>query len=243
MVAMAITTIIVTILVSITAISLDAWNRSRAEIRASRQAKTMVDTMARDFEAMVTRRGNAFEWLAAKASLPCRANPQRLQSSNARTLFLHQRHRPLQGKIGGDGSRAATRSRRSSKFAGNNVILNTPTGSGKSLVALALHFRAICQNRRSYYTVPIKALANEKFLSLCRIFGPENVGMITGDATVNPGAPVICCTAEILANWRCAKAPARVDDVIMDEFHYYSDARAASPGRCRCSRCRRRGFC
>ena len=85
-------------------------------------------------------------------------------------------------------------------FAGNNVILNTPTGSGKSLVALALHFKAICQNRRSYYTVPIKALANEKFLSLCHVFGPERVGMITGDATVNPGAPVICCTAEILAN-------------------------------------------
>jgi superfamily II RNA helicase len=110
-------------------------------------------------------------------------------------------------------------------FSGNNVILNTPTGSGKSLVALALHFRAICQKRRSYYTVPIKALANEKFLSLCGIFGPENVGMITGDATVNPGAPVICCTAEILANMALREgARARVDDVIMDEFHYYSDA-------------------
>ncbi len=110
-------------------------------------------------------------------------------------------------------------------FAGNNVILNTPTGSGKSLVALALHFRAICLDRRSYYTVPIKALANEKFLSLCRVFGPEKVGMITGDATVNPGAPVICCTAEILANLALREgAGARVDDVIMDEFHYYSDS-------------------
>ncbi len=110
-------------------------------------------------------------------------------------------------------------------FSGNNVILNTPTGSGKSLVALALHFRAICQKRRSYYTVPIKALANEKFLSLCHVFGPENVGMITGDATVNPGAPVICCTAEILANLALREGErARVDDVIMDEFHYYSDA-------------------
>ena len=109
-------------------------------------------------------------------------------------------------------------------FAGNNVILNTPTGSGKSLVALALHFKAICQKRRSYYTVPIKALANEKFLSLCKVFGPENVGMITGDATVNPGAPVICCTAEILANLALREGDkAEVDDVIMDEFHYYSD--------------------
>ena len=110
-------------------------------------------------------------------------------------------------------------------FAGNNVILNTPTGSGKSLVALALHFKAICQNRRSYYTVPIKALANEKFLSLCHVFGPEKVGMITGDATVNPEAPVICCTAEILANLALREGGrAQVDDVIMDEFHYYSDA-------------------
>ncbi len=109
-------------------------------------------------------------------------------------------------------------------FEGKNVILNTPTGSGKSLVALALHFRAICQGRRSFYTVPIKALANEKFLSLCETFGPEKVGMITGDATVNAGAPVICCTAEILANLALREGSrAQVDEVIMDEFHYYSD--------------------
>jgi len=109
-------------------------------------------------------------------------------------------------------------------FEGKNVILNTPTGSGKSLVALALHFRAICQGRRSFYTVPIKALANEKFLSLCETFGPERVGMITGDATVNAGAPVICCTAEILSNMALREgSDALVDEVIMDEFHYYSD--------------------
>jgi superfamily II RNA helicase len=109
-------------------------------------------------------------------------------------------------------------------FAGNNVILNTPTGSGKSLVALALQFKSLCQGRRSYYTVPIKALANEKFLSLCHVLGPENVGMITGDATVNHDAAVICCTAEILANIALRDgANAPVDDVIMDEFHYYSD--------------------
>ena len=110
-------------------------------------------------------------------------------------------------------------------FAGNNVILNTPTGSGKSLVAQALQFRAICQGRRSFYTVPVKALANEKFLSLCSTFGPDRVGMITGDATVNAEAPVICCTAEILANLALREgAGTDVDDVIMDEFHYYSDA-------------------
>ncbi len=109
-------------------------------------------------------------------------------------------------------------------YEGKNVILNTPTGSGKSLVALALHFHGLCKGRRSYYTVPIKALANEKFLSLCEVFGPENVGMITGDATVNANAPIICCTAEILANLALREgAEADVDDVIMDEFHYYSD--------------------
>ena len=109
-------------------------------------------------------------------------------------------------------------------FAGNNVILNTPTGSGKSLVALALHYQSLCAGRTSYYTVPIKALANEKFLSLCGTFGPDKVGMITGDATVNPDAPIICCTAEILSNLALREgAEAEVHDVIMDEFHYYSD--------------------
>jgi superfamily II RNA helicase len=110
-------------------------------------------------------------------------------------------------------------------FAGRNVILNTPTGSGKSLVAAAFHFKALCAGQRSVYTCPIKALVNEKFLSLCRDFGPENVGMMTGDASVNPQAPVLCCTAEILANIALTRGEhAEVRAVIMDEFHYYSDA-------------------
>jgi superfamily II RNA helicase len=109
-------------------------------------------------------------------------------------------------------------------YEGNNVILNTPTGSGKSLVALAMHFRSLCLGNRSVYTCPIKALVNEKFLSLCSELGAENVGMMTGDATVNRGAPVLCCTAEILANIALSEgSAAKVDDVIMDEFHYYSD--------------------
>lgn len=109
-------------------------------------------------------------------------------------------------------------------FAERNVILNTPTGSGKSLVAAALHFRMLCAGERSIYTCPIKALVNEKFLALCRDFGPGNVGMMTGDASVNPTAPVLCCTAEILANLALAGGErGDIRAVIMDEFHYYSD--------------------
>jgi superfamily II RNA helicase len=109
-------------------------------------------------------------------------------------------------------------------FDDKNVILNTPTGSGKSLVATALHFQALAQGRRSIYTCPIKALVNEKFMALCREFGPDNVGLSTGDGTVNHDAPILCCTAEILANVALREgALANVQDVVMDEFHYYAD--------------------
>jgi len=107
---------------------------------------------------------------------------------------------------------------------GRNVILSTPTGSGKSLVAAFVHFEALARGRRSFYTCPVKALVNEKFLALCRDFGPERVGMATGDATVNRDAPILCCTAEILANMALREGRgAKVGDVVMDEFHYYAD--------------------
>jgi superfamily II RNA helicase len=109
-------------------------------------------------------------------------------------------------------------------IAGANVVLNTPTGSGKSLVATAAHYAALAHGRRSVYTAPIKALVSEKFFALCRDFGSERVGMITGDVSVNAGAPIICCTAEILANWALREgAGADVDLVVADEFHYYGD--------------------
>lgn len=106
----------------------------------------------------------------------------------------------------------------------HHVILKTPTGSGKSLVAVALHLVALSRGARAIYTSPIKALVNEKFLDLCDTFGPAQVGMMTGDSTVNRDAPVLCCTAEILANMALRQgADAPADYVVMDEFHYYAD--------------------
>lgn len=108
--------------------------------------------------------------------------------------------------------------------AGNNVILATPTGSGKSTVAVAAHFMGLATGQRSYYTAPIKALVSEKFFDLCEIFGAENVGMVTGDSSINADAPIVCCTAEILANIVLREGEgADLTQVVMDEFHFYSD--------------------
>ncbi|MFJ2544794.1 DEAD/DEAH box helicase [Microbacterium sp. NPDC087589] len=108
--------------------------------------------------------------------------------------------------------------------SGNNLILSTPTGTGKSLVAVGAHFAALVEGRRSFYTAPIKALVSEKFFSLVDVFGASNVGMITGDSSVNPDAPIICCTAEILANLALRQGTdAAVHQVVMDEFHFYAD--------------------
>jgi superfamily II RNA helicase len=109
-------------------------------------------------------------------------------------------------------------------LAGNNVVLATPTGSGKSLVAIAAHFAVLADDRVSFYTAPIKALVSEKFFALCEVFGAEDVGMLTGDASVNPDAPIICCTAEVLANIALREGRAAdVGLVVMDEFHYYAE--------------------
>ena len=103
-------------------------------------------------------------------------------------------------------------------LAGDNAIVTTPTGSGKSLIALGAHFAALAEGRRTWYTAPIKALVNEKFFALCEAFGAEQVGMVTGDASVNADAPIICCTAEILANLALREGHrADVGQVVMDD--------------------------
>jgi superfamily II RNA helicase len=107
---------------------------------------------------------------------------------------------------------------------GDNVIAATPTGSGKTLIAAAAHFNALANQRTSFYTAPIKALVSEKFFELCEQFGTDNVGMLTGDAAVNPDAPLICCTAEILANLALREgADLDCDSVVADEFHFYAE--------------------
>ncbi|CDZ88046.1 DUF3516 domain-containing protein [Rhodococcus ruber] len=108
--------------------------------------------------------------------------------------------------------------------SGSNVILATPTGSGKSMVALGAHFFALATGKRTFYTAPIKALVSEKFFALCEVFGADRVGMMTGDASVNPGAPIVCATAEIVANLALREgADSDIGQVVMDEFHFYSE--------------------
>lgn len=111
-----------------------------------------------------------------------------------------------------------------SLMVGDHVILGTPTGSGKSMVAIGMMFMALCAGKRAYYTAPIKALVSEKLFGSVNMLGRENVGMITGDSQINPGAPIICCTAEILANQALREGEwTDVACVAMDEFHFYSD--------------------
>ena len=120
--------------------------------------------------------------------------------------------------------------------AGSHVIVNTPTGSGKSLIATAAHLAAVAAGGRSFYTAPIKALVSEKFFDLTATFGADRVGMMTGDAAVNAGAPIICCTAEIVANIALREGRhAPIAQVVMDEFHSIADPERGGRGRSPCS--------
>ena len=109
-------------------------------------------------------------------------------------------------------------------FSDEHVVITTPTGSGKSLVAAAGHAEALAAGGFSVYTAPIKALVSEKFFDFRSIFGADNVGMVTGDTQINPTAPILCCTAEILAHAVLQSGrdlPLR--HVTMDEFHYFAE--------------------
>ncbi|WP_279107318.1 DEAD/DEAH box helicase, partial [Gordonia paraffinivorans] len=107
-------------------------------------------------------------------------------------------------------------------LAGSHVILATPTGSGKSLVAAGALYFARCRGERAFYTAPIKALVSEKFFELCGMFGADQVGLLTGDASVNPDAPIVCATAEIVANLALSDGPdSDIGTLVADEFHYY----------------------
>ncbi|HEY5282347.1 MAG TPA: DEAD/DEAH box helicase, partial [Polyangia bacterium] len=108
-------------------------------------------------------------------------------------------------------------------LAGKHVVLATPTGSGKSLVATAFLYKALCEGKTGFYSCPVKALVNEKFFDLCNAFGPEHVGLVTGDATVNSKATILVGTAEILSNMALRRSRVPADFVVMDEFHYYGD--------------------
>lgn len=125
--------------------------------------------------------------------------------------------------------------------SGANVIVSTPTGSGKSMIAAGAHFAALARDEVTFYTAPIKALVSEKFFELCKLFGTENVGMLTGDASVNADAPVICCTAEVLAS--IALRDGKNADVGQSSWTSSTSTRrvtAAGPGRFRCWSCPKR---
>jgi superfamily II RNA helicase len=108
--------------------------------------------------------------------------------------------------------------------AEDHVVLATPTGSGKSLVATAGILLAINRGQRAVWTAPIKALVAEKFFDLVHLLGAEQVGLATGDATINPDAPVLVCTAEVLAIAALATgSESRFGFACLDEFHYYGD--------------------
>lgn len=108
---------------------------------------------------------------------------------------------------------------------GLGVLVAAPTGSGKTVVGLFGVHLALARGRRVMYTTPIKALSNQKFAELKERHGEENVGLLTGDVAINPSAPAIVMTTEVLRNmiYNASSALNDLDVVIMDEVHYLAD--------------------
>src|SRR5581483_1577279 len=108
---------------------------------------------------------------------------------------------------------------------GHGVLVAAPTGAGKTVVGeFAVHL-ALAQGRKCFYTTPIKALSNQKFHDLVQRYGPERVGLLTGDNAINPDAPVVIMTTEVLRNMLYAGSAtlAGLSYVVMDEVHYLAD--------------------
>ncbi|MGA0866019.1 MAG: DEAD/DEAH box helicase [Candidatus Nanopelagicaceae bacterium] len=108
---------------------------------------------------------------------------------------------------------------------GSSVLIAAPTGSGKTIVGEFAIFKAISEGRKCFYTTPIKALSNQKFNDLVDSYGPEMVGLLTGDTNVNPDAQIVVMTTEVLRNMIYARSDslATVSYVVMDEVHYLAD--------------------
>ncbi len=106
-----------------------------------------------------------------------------------------------------------------------NVLVSAPTGSGKTLVADYAIARALEEGHRAFYTTPLKALSNQKFHELGRLFGVERVGLLTGDTSVQRDAPVVVMTTEVLRNMLLTRSDqiAQLGLVILDEVHYLQD--------------------
>ena len=109
---------------------------------------------------------------------------------------------------------------------GSNVVVAAPTGSGKTVVAVYAIERAIAEGRKVFYTTPLKALSNQKYVELTQRFGSAQVGLLTGDNVTNREAPVVVMTTEVLRNmiYTSSEALDRLDIVVLDEIHYLADA-------------------
>src|ERR687885_2406528 len=108
---------------------------------------------------------------------------------------------------------------------GHGVLVAAPTGSGKTVVGeFAVHL-ALQTGRKAFYTTPIKALSNQKYADLVHRYGPDAVGLLTGDNTINGEAPVVVMTTEVLRNMLYADSPTLggLGYVVMDEVHYLAD--------------------